>query len=145
MRMADLKPGWKVLGNDGRHVGDVRDVSQNYVLTSGTRFGSGDIYIPASAIANVEHEVVYLSLPQDHRLRDGLGPAAARGGRAAHVSGGGSSPPRLTAPRRSRRRAPAIQLELSYSRRALLRRQRTGQRSRDPPDGFRVEFPRSCD
>lgn len=64
MRMADLKPGWKVLGNDGRHVGDVRDVGQNFVLTSRTRFGSGDIYIPASAIANVEHEVVYLSLPQ---------------------------------------------------------------------------------
>ena len=62
--MADLKPGWKVLGNDGRHVGDVRDVSQNYVLTSPTRLGSGDIYIPASAIANVEHAVVHLSLPQ---------------------------------------------------------------------------------
>ena len=64
MRMADLKPGWKVLGNDGRHVGDVREVSQNYVLTSPTRFRSGDIYIPASAIANVEKEVVHLSLPQ---------------------------------------------------------------------------------
>jgi hypothetical protein len=64
MRMADLKPGWKVLGNDGRHVGDVRDVGQNFVLTSRTRFGSGDIYIPASAIANVENEIVYLSLPE---------------------------------------------------------------------------------
>ena len=64
MRMTDLKPGWKVLGNDGRHVGDVREVGQNYVLTSPTRFGSGDIYIPASAIANVEQEVVHLSLPQ---------------------------------------------------------------------------------
>ncbi len=64
MRMADLKPGWKVVGNDGRHVGDVREVGQNYVLTSPTGFGSGPIYIPASAIANVEEEVVHLSLPR---------------------------------------------------------------------------------
>jgi hypothetical protein len=64
MRMADLKRGWKVLGNDGRHVGDVREVGQNYVLTSPTGFGSGPIYIPASAIANVEREVVHLSLTQ---------------------------------------------------------------------------------
>ena len=64
MRMADLKRGWKVLGNDGRHVGDVREVGQNYVLTSPVGFGGGDIYIPASVIANVESEVVHLSLPQ---------------------------------------------------------------------------------
>jgi hypothetical protein len=64
MRMADLKRGWKVLGNDGRHVGDVQDVGQNYLLTSLTRLGSSPVYIPASAIANVEHEVVHLSLPQ---------------------------------------------------------------------------------
>jgi hypothetical protein len=60
--MADLKPGWTVVGNDGRRVGEVREVSQNYVLTS---IGlAGDIYVPASAIANVEHEVVHLSVPQ---------------------------------------------------------------------------------
>lgn len=63
MRMADLKPGWRVVGNDGRRVGDVREVGQNYVLTSVAGFG-GDIYVPASAIANVEHEVLHLSVPQ---------------------------------------------------------------------------------
>lgn len=62
MRMADLKPGWMVVGNDGRQVGEVREVGQNYVLTSTGL--AGGIYIPASAIANVEHEVVHLSLPQ---------------------------------------------------------------------------------
>ena len=62
MRMADLKPGWTVVGNDGRRVGEVREVGQNYVLTS-TGLAS-DIYVPASAIANVEHEVVHLSVPQ---------------------------------------------------------------------------------
>ena len=63
MRMADLKPGWAVVGNDGRRVGAVRDVGQNYVLTQ-TAGPSGDIYVPASAIANVENEVVHLSVPQ---------------------------------------------------------------------------------
>jgi len=61
--MADLKPGWIVVGNDGRRVGAVRDVGQNYMLTSSTRLAS-DIYVPASAVANVEHEVVHLSVAQ---------------------------------------------------------------------------------
>ncbi len=63
MRMADLKPGWSIVGNDGSRVGTVRDVGQNYVLTSIVGMAS-DIYVPASAIANVEHEVIHLSLPQ---------------------------------------------------------------------------------
>jgi len=62
MRMADLKPGWMVVGNDGHRVGTVREVGQNYILTS-TGLAS-NIYVPASAIANVEHEVVHLSVQQ---------------------------------------------------------------------------------
>jgi hypothetical protein len=62
MRMADLKPGWMVVGNDGRRVGTVREVGQNYLLTS-TGFAS-NVYIPASVIANVEREVVHLSVEQ---------------------------------------------------------------------------------
>lgn len=61
--MADLKPGWRVVGNDGRRVGAVREVSQNYILTSSVG-PANDFYIPASAIGNVEHEVVHLSVPQ---------------------------------------------------------------------------------
>jgi hypothetical protein len=63
MRMADLQPGWDVVGNDGRRVGEIREVSQNYLLTS-TPGLAGDLYIPASAIANVENELVHLSVPQ---------------------------------------------------------------------------------
>ena len=63
MRMADLKPGWVVVGNDGRRVGTVREVGQNYIVTSTTGLGS-DVYVPASAVANVEHEEVHLSVPQ---------------------------------------------------------------------------------
>jgi hypothetical protein len=61
--MADIKPGWAVVGNDGRRVGEVREVGQNYVLTSSGGFGD-DVYVPASAIANVEHDVLHLSIPQ---------------------------------------------------------------------------------
>jgi len=63
MRMADLKPGWAVVGNDGKRVGGVRHVGQNYVLTSLDGL-AGDVYVPASAIANVEHDVIHLSVPQ---------------------------------------------------------------------------------
>lgn len=61
--MADLKPGWTVVGNDGNRVGAVRDVGQNYVLTAIGGM-AGDLYVPASAIANVEHDVIHLSIPQ---------------------------------------------------------------------------------
>jgi hypothetical protein len=61
MRMADLKPGWPVVGNDGTRVGLIREVGQNYVLTS-TSGMAQDMYVPASAIANVERGVVHLSV-----------------------------------------------------------------------------------
>ena len=63
MRMADLKPGWAVVGNDGKRVGGVQHVGQNYVLTRVDGL-AGEIYVPASAIANVEHDVIHLSVPQ---------------------------------------------------------------------------------
>jgi hypothetical protein len=83
--MADLRSGWAVIGNDGARVGEVREVGQNYILTSRTALAS-DIYIPASAIANVEEEVVYLNVPQRNVAemgwgqppRDGDAPATSR-------------------------------------------------------------------
>ena len=63
MRMADIGSGWAVVGNDRGRVGEVREVGQNYLLTS-TAGLRGDIYVPASAIANVENEIVYLNVPQ---------------------------------------------------------------------------------
>ena len=70
MRMTDLQPGWAVVGNDGRRLGTVKDVGQNYLLTS--RGGlTADLYVPASAIANVQDEVVHLSLPHPEASRMG--------------------------------------------------------------------------
>lgn len=61
MRMTDLKPGWAVVDNEGRRFGTVKEVSLNYVLTS--RAGlAGDLYVPASAIANIADEVIQLNL-----------------------------------------------------------------------------------
>jgi hypothetical protein len=61
MRMTDLRAGWTIVGNDGNHVGTIRDVGQNYVLVSTGRL-SEDLYVPASAIGNVESETVHLNV-----------------------------------------------------------------------------------
>jgi hypothetical protein len=61
MRMTDLKAGWAIVGNDGRRLGTVQSVGQNYIVAS--RSGLfGHLYVPASHVANVENEVVYLNL-----------------------------------------------------------------------------------
>ncbi len=72
LRMADLQPGWAVVGNDGKRVGAVQRVGQNYVLTS-IDGRAGEIYIPASAIANVDHDVIHLSMPQGDVAQMGWG------------------------------------------------------------------------
>jgi hypothetical protein len=61
MRMTDLRPGWAVLGNDGKRVGTVRRVSQNYITTSRPGFAP-DVFVPASAVANVADETVHLNI-----------------------------------------------------------------------------------
>lgn len=63
MRMTDLRPGWHVVGNDERRVGTVKDVRQDYVVTSRPGF-SVDLYVPVSAIANVADETIYLNIRQ---------------------------------------------------------------------------------
>jgi len=61
MRMTDLKAGWAIVGNDGRRLGTVQSAGQNYIIAS--RSGRpGKLYVPASHVANVENEVVYLNL-----------------------------------------------------------------------------------
>jgi hypothetical protein len=61
MRMTDLRAGWSVVGNDGRRIGTIVEVGQHYVVVS--RGGiSRALYVPASAIANVEHQMVHLNL-----------------------------------------------------------------------------------
>lgn len=66
MRMTDLRPGWAVVGNDGRRVGAVKEVGQNYVVVS-----PGDLYVPASAIANVQEALVQLNVTRQDAARMG--------------------------------------------------------------------------
>jgi hypothetical protein len=61
MRIADLQPGWEVVANDGHRIGRIRDVGQQYVEVSAGIF-SGPLFVPASAIANVETETVHLNV-----------------------------------------------------------------------------------
>jgi hypothetical protein len=84
MRMTDLRAGWPVLGNDGRRVGTVKDIRQDYIVTSRPGF-AGDLFVPVSAVANVVQETIHLNLRQtdvdmmgweqeplqDDRLEDG--------------------------------------------------------------------------
>ena len=63
MRIADLQPGWDVLTNDGHRLGTVREVGQHFVEVFGGFFSSA-LYVPASAIGNVENEKVYLKFAQ---------------------------------------------------------------------------------
>jgi hypothetical protein len=61
MRIADLKPGWDVATNDGHRLGKIREVGQHFVELSGG-FLSPGLFVPSSAIANVEHETVHLNI-----------------------------------------------------------------------------------
>ena len=64
MRIADLKAGWEVVSNDDHRIGTIHEVGQHYVKVSGG-FLSADLYVPSSAIANVESETVHLNLAHD--------------------------------------------------------------------------------
>ena len=72
MRMTDLRSGWPVLGNDGHRVGTIRDVGQNYILVTTGRL-TEDLYVPASAVGNVDHEVVSLNVATHEAASMGWG------------------------------------------------------------------------
>ena len=61
MRIADLQPGWEVVTNDGQGLGKIREVGQHFVEVSGG-FLAPRLFVPSSAIANVEHETVHLNV-----------------------------------------------------------------------------------
>ena len=61
MRIGDLRPGWDVITNDGHRLGTIREVGQHFVAVHGG-FLSAALYVPSSAIANVEHQTVHLNV-----------------------------------------------------------------------------------
>ena len=104
MRMADLKPGWAVVGNDGKRVGRVQQVGQNYLLTLVDGQAS-EISVPASAIANVEHDVIRSLGPATRCGADGMGAGAAGRRRPRYLTEDGSPPSRLSCHRSARPRS----------------------------------------
>jgi hypothetical protein len=61
MRIADLKPGWDVVTNDGHRLGRIKEVGQHFVEVSGGVFSTA-LFVPASAIGNVENETIHLGI-----------------------------------------------------------------------------------
>ena len=61
MRMTDIQAGWDVLTNDGRRLGRINKVRQHFLQVAGRPF-SAAIFVPSSAIANVEHGIVHLNV-----------------------------------------------------------------------------------
>ncbi len=61
MRIADLQAGWDVVTNDGHRLGRIKTVGQHYVEVSGGFF-SQTLFVPSSAIGNVEAETVHINL-----------------------------------------------------------------------------------
>ena len=61
MRMTDFRVGWDVVGNDDRRLGTIKHVGHSYILTYRSVFAP-DLYVPVSAIANVEHDTVHLNV-----------------------------------------------------------------------------------
>jgi len=67
----EIDHGWDVFGSDGEKVGDVADVQNNYITVSKGFIFKTDMYIPVSAISNVEHDRVYLSTTKHEIERQG--------------------------------------------------------------------------
>jgi uncharacterized protein (TIGR02271 family) len=61
----EIDHGWDVFGADGEKVGDVADVQSNFITVSKGFIFKTDMYIPVSAISNVEHDRVYLNVTKD--------------------------------------------------------------------------------
>ena len=63
MRMSDLRPGWTIFGNDGRRVGTIKSVGQNYILVSRPGLAA-DLFVPVTSVANVVDQAIHLNIRQ---------------------------------------------------------------------------------
>ena len=65
MRIVDLVPGAPIVTNDAQHLASMRSVGQEYIVAASRR-GSGMLYIPASAVGNVSHGMIWLNVGSGH-------------------------------------------------------------------------------
>jgi uncharacterized protein (TIGR02271 family) len=59
-----IEDGWDVFGADGEKVGDVKEAYETYFVVSKGFFMPTELYVPTSAISNVEKDRVYLNVPK---------------------------------------------------------------------------------
>lgn len=60
-----IQHGWDVFGADGEKVGDVAEVYGNYFLIEKGFLFKSSLYVPFSAITDVEHDRVYLNVSKN--------------------------------------------------------------------------------
>ena len=62
-----VQTGWDVLGSDGESIGNVAEVGANYVRVEKGLIFVKDIYIPVSAISQIDpaDEALWLNIPKD--------------------------------------------------------------------------------
>jgi hypothetical protein len=57
----DLEPGSPIVTNDAQHVASMRSIGPEYIVAT-SRQRSGMLYIPASAVGNVRHGMIWLNV-----------------------------------------------------------------------------------
>jgi hypothetical protein len=59
-----VQPGWEVFSSEGDDIGDVAEVSTQYIRIHQGKLFKGNLYVPRSAIARVEDRGVWLKVPK---------------------------------------------------------------------------------
>jgi len=67
----EVYEGMDVLGSDGEKLGSVDRVEGNFIVAKKGFFFPTDYYVPADAVAAVDEDHVYLTVPKDVVLEQG--------------------------------------------------------------------------
>ena len=59
-----VQPGWEVFSSEGDDIGDVAEVSTQYIRIHQGKLFKGNLYVPRTAIARVEDRGVWLNVPK---------------------------------------------------------------------------------
>jgi uncharacterized protein (TIGR02271 family) len=89
-----IQAGWSAHGSDGDKIGDIEEVGQNYLLVTKGLIFPKDLYIPQSAIRDVDTDQGQVFLNVEKSQVDDMGwnePPAAGDWAAGGVAGGGSA------------------------------------------------------
>ena len=57
-----VQPGWDVYDSTGEDVGDVAEIGQGWIRVHKGLLFKSDVYVPVSAITNIEDRAVWLNV-----------------------------------------------------------------------------------